>query len=161
MTFLLMRLPYQSRDCQEDGTWWTHPSSNRTWSNYTTCLDHDDFDFRSNVLLLGDVGNCLSLVFLLLALVIFTYNRSLHCGRNTVHINMFISIICSNISWLLWNHVVINNSDTWSDNPLWCRMFNSVMTYFTISTYFWMMCEGAYLQMVLFDTFDNDKSRLR
>ena len=30
-----------------------------------------------------------------------------------------------------------------------------------MSTYFWMMCEGAYLQMVLFNTFDNDHRRMR
>ena len=35
------------------------------------------------------------------------------------------------------------------------------MMYFTMSTYFWMFCEGAYLQMVLFNTFDNDNRRVR
>ena len=32
--------------CREDGTWWVHPNSNSTWSNYTPCLDIEDFYFR-------------------------------------------------------------------------------------------------------------------
>ena len=113
------------------------------------------------MLLLGDVGHCLSLVFLLLSLFIFIHNQSLHCGRVSVHINMFISIIFSNITWLIWGHVVLTDSEIWFSNPIWCRMFNILMTYFTISTYFWMMCEGAYLQMVLHNTFSNDKNRFK
>ena len=35
-----------SKFCTEAGEWWRHPHSNRTWSNYTTCLDHEDFHFR-------------------------------------------------------------------------------------------------------------------
>ena len=113
------------------------------------------------MLLLGDVGHCLSLVFLLLSLFIFIHNQSLHCGRVSVHINMFISIIFSNVTWLIWGHVVLTDSEIWFSNPIWCRMFNILMTYFTISTYFWMMCEGAYLQMVLHNTFSNDKNRFK
>ena len=39
---------YSSKICRDDGTWWIHPSSNRTWSNYSSCLDHADFDFRKS-----------------------------------------------------------------------------------------------------------------
>ena len=35
-----------SKFCTPDGQWWLHPESNRTWSNYSTCLDHEDFHFR-------------------------------------------------------------------------------------------------------------------
>ncbi|XP_024085598.1 calcitonin gene-related peptide type 1 receptor-like [Cimex lectularius] len=30
------------RTCLEDGTWFRHPDSNKTWTNYTTCVDTDD-----------------------------------------------------------------------------------------------------------------------
>lgn len=28
--------------CLQDGSWFKHPDSNKTWSNYTTCVDLDD-----------------------------------------------------------------------------------------------------------------------
>lgn len=28
--------------CLPDGSWFKHPDSNKTWSNYTTCVDLDD-----------------------------------------------------------------------------------------------------------------------
>ena len=115
----------------------------------------------STLIVLGDVGHVVSLVSLLAAALIFTCNESLHCGRVSVHLNMFLSFILSNISWLVWNNVVLPSSDILSDNNIWCKAFNLVMTYFTTSTYFWMLCEGLYLQMLLVNTFDNDKNRLK
>ena len=116
---------------------------------------------RTNVLVLGDVGHILSLLFLTLAIIVFLCNQSLLCGRVTVHINMFLSLIFSNVFWLLWGHTILNDAEVWAENSIWCRLFNALMMYFTMSTYFWMMCEGAYLQMLLFNTFDNDHRRLR
>ena len=116
---------------------------------------------RTNVLLLGDVGHILSLLFLLLAIAVFISNQSLLCGRVTVHINMFLSLIFSNVLWLLWGHTILNDAAVWAENSVWCRLFNLILMYFTMSTYFWMMCEGAYLQMVLFNTFENDQRRLK
>ena len=116
---------------------------------------------RSYVLLLGDLGHVLSLLSLLAAGLVFTCNESLHCGRVSVHLNLFLSFILTNLCWLVWDNAVLPFSSLWLDNPVWCRIFNLVITYFTITTYFWMLCEGGYLQMVLFNTFETDKNRLR
>lgn len=32
--------------CLENGTWFRHPESNQTWSNYTNCVDYDDLQVR-------------------------------------------------------------------------------------------------------------------
>ncbi|KAG8232146.1 hypothetical protein J437_LFUL012118 [Ladona fulva] len=32
------------RECTKDGTWFLHPDSNKTWSNYTTCVDFEDLE---------------------------------------------------------------------------------------------------------------------
>ena len=32
------------RDCNKDGTWWTLPHTNKTWSNYTTCVNMGDLE---------------------------------------------------------------------------------------------------------------------
>jgi hypothetical protein len=41
----------------------------------------------------------------------------------------------------------------WSSNVAWCRILHVLVIYCTLSTYFWMLCEGAYLQLLLVDTF--------
>ena len=32
--------------CTEQGTWFRHPESNLTWSNYTTCVDVEDLEVK-------------------------------------------------------------------------------------------------------------------
>lgn len=33
---------YAHKECGADGEWFRHPENNRTWSNYTTCVNMDD-----------------------------------------------------------------------------------------------------------------------
>lgn len=28
--------------CSSDGTWFRHPDTNKTWSNYTACVNYED-----------------------------------------------------------------------------------------------------------------------
>ena len=60
--------------------------------------------------MLGDIGHIVSLLFLITAILVFLGNQSLLCGRVTVHINMFLSLICSNVCWLLWGHTILNDA---------------------------------------------------
>ena len=30
--------------CDPSGSWWVHPATNRTWSNYTPCVDFDNLE---------------------------------------------------------------------------------------------------------------------
>ena len=150
-----------SKYCTENGSWWVHPLSNRTWSNYTGCLDIQDFTFRNNINRLNDIGLIVSLVSLLMSITIFAYAESLRCGRISVHKNLFMSLTLNNFGWIIWGHTILSQPDIWSFNPIWCTAFNIVLTYFTVTTYFWMMCEGAYLHMILFNSLENDSLRLK
>ena len=152
---------FSTKVCTAEGTWWVHPESNRTWSNYTGCLDLSDLSFRKKINMLNDVGLVVSLISLIISISIFTFGESLHCGRISVHKNMFISLVLNNLCWILWGKAVLLQPEVWSNNPPWCRVFNILMTYFTTTTYFWMMCEGGYLHMILFNTLENDSKRLQ
>ena len=35
--------------CLETGEWWVHPETNKSWTNYTSCLDLADVDFRQTI----------------------------------------------------------------------------------------------------------------
>ena len=80
--------------CTSHGTWWIHPESNKSWSNYTNCLDHKDYKFRNVMNGLMVSGLLISLVFLSVSLIIFGVFKSLRCGRVVLHMNLFLSLIC-------------------------------------------------------------------
>lgn len=35
------------KTCMENGSWFEHPESGREWSNYTNCIDFEDFEVNS------------------------------------------------------------------------------------------------------------------
>lgn len=42
--FLCSHQGFAHKDCNADGNWFRHPETNKTWSNYTTCINFDDFE---------------------------------------------------------------------------------------------------------------------
>lgn len=40
---------FGQKSCLQDGSWFKHPDSNKTWSNYTTCVDLDDLKVGTQV----------------------------------------------------------------------------------------------------------------
>ena len=138
--------------CLETGEWWVHPETNKSWTNYTSCLDLADVDFRQTINKITMTGLGLSTLFLMLSLAVLTSYRSLKCGRNKIHFNLFLSMSLNNITWLLWYVLVLFNSSVWSQNLVWCRVLHVVTTFFMLSTYSWMMCEGAFLWLLTTNT---------
>jgi len=58
--------------CTQEGRWWVHGDSNRTWSNYTGCMDKEDMSYHTNLNQLHLTGLLVSTALLILSLVIFT-----------------------------------------------------------------------------------------
>jgi hypothetical protein len=75
-----------SKLCQEDATWWKHPETNLTWSDYTDCVPVGNF--HQSMSTLNVVGLSLSLIFLTTSLIIFFSFNTLSCGRVTMHKNL-------------------------------------------------------------------------
>ena len=69
-------------------------------------------------------------------------------------------IIFSNVSWLLY-YLFIFEKIFIHVGVGWCLIIHIATTYFTLTTYFWMLCEGAYLQLLLLDAFHDDKKRVK
>jgi calcitonin receptor-like len=57
--------------CLENGTWFKHPETNKTWSNYTTCVDQEDLFLRQKINNLYICGYSISVIALLIPLAIF------------------------------------------------------------------------------------------
>ena len=116
-----------------------HPYSNRTWSNYTNCVDWNDLNFRLiiinwlmnikiSVLLtrmtlnsISLLGLSLSILLLLISCIIFSCSPSLRSGRVTMHNNLCLSLLGSSLAWLTWHFSVLDRHHIWAANSLWCR----------------------------------------
>ncbi|XP_050533599.1 calcitonin gene-related peptide type 1 receptor-like isoform X2 [Daktulosphaira vitifoliae] len=139
--------------CLKDGSWFKHPETNKSWSNYTTCVDLDDLKLRNHVNMIYKWGYAVSLAALLVSLFIFFYFKCLTCTRIQIHKNLFISLAVNNFLWLLWYEAVVDNLPVLMTNGLGCKVLHVLVHYFLVATYFWMFCEGLYLHTLLVVTF--------
>ncbi|XP_069172505.1 calcitonin gene-related peptide type 1 receptor isoform X2 [Procambarus clarkii] len=137
------------KDCDANGTWYTHPHTNQSWSNYTTCIDISNLELHQVVTKIYMAGYSMSLVALCISLFIFFFFKSLKCTRVTIHKNLFLSFIINNAMWLVWYECVVNNVDLLASNAVECQVLHVFLHYFLVSNYFWMFCEGLYLHTLL------------
>ncbi|XP_022235431.1 calcitonin gene-related peptide type 1 receptor-like [Limulus polyphemus] len=139
--------------CEDDGNWFVHPVTNKAWSNYTTCVDKDDLNFRHKINKLYISGYSVSVIALTISLAIFCYFRSLKCTRITIHKNLFISFIINNVLWIVWYTTVIRYPAVLFSNKPACQILHVLVHYFLLSNYMWMFCEGLYLHTLLVRAF--------
>ncbi|XP_061520826.1 calcitonin gene-related peptide type 1 receptor [Phycodurus eques] len=137
--------------CGEDGQWFRHPDTNRTWSNYTLCNENTKAKLKSAYILfyMAIVGHALSIVSLLISLTIFFYFRSLSCQRITLHKNLFCSYVLNSALTIIYLVAVVNNPEVVDRNPVGCKLLHFFHMYMLGCNYFWMLCEGIYLHTLI------------
>ncbi|KAL5286779.1 CALCRL.2 family protein [Megaselia abdita] len=144
---------FAHKECLPNGQWFQHPDTQKIWSNYTTCVNVEDYEFRINIRIFYELGYAISLVAILLSLMILGYFRSLKCARITLHMNLFVSFAINNTLWLVWYRTVLRSDKTIEANGVGCRVLHTVLHYFLLTNYSWMLCEGFYLHTVLVHAF--------
>nr|XP_040044787.1 calcitonin gene-related peptide type 1 receptor [Gasterosteus aculeatus aculeatus]XP_040044788.1 calcitonin gene-related peptide type 1 receptor [Gasterosteus aculeatus aculeatus]FAA00374.1 TPA: calcitonin receptor [Gasterosteus aculeatus] len=137
--------------CGEDGQWFRHPDTNRTWSNYTLCNENTKAKLKSAYILfyMAIVGHALSIASLLISLAIFFYFRSLSCQRITLHKNLFCSFVLNSALTIIYLVAVVNNPPVVARNPVGCKVLHFLHMYMLGCNYFWMLCEGIYLHTLI------------
>uniref|UniRef100_A0A8D3DGH1 Adenylate cyclase activating polypeptide 1b (pituitary) receptor type I n=1 Tax=Scophthalmus maximus TaxID=52904 RepID=A0A8D3DGH1_SCOMX len=101
------------------------------------------------------VGYSTSLVSLTTAMVILCRFRKLHCTRNFIHMNLFVSFILRAISVFIKDGVLYAKEDSEHCfiHTLECRAVMIFFHYCVLSNYFWLFIEGLYLFTLLVETF--------
>ncbi|XP_028986810.1 adenylate cyclase activating polypeptide 1a (pituitary) receptor type I isoform X5 [Betta splendens] len=143
-----------SRNCTEDG-----------WSDLFPHYADVCFFFYDNtsnpgmyyasVKALYTVGYSTSLVSLTTAMVILCRFRKLHCTRNFIHMNLFVSFMLRAISVFIKDGVLYaqEDSDHCSVHMVACKAVMVFFHYCVMSNYFWLFIEGLYLFTLLVETF--------
>ncbi|XP_038175374.1 calcitonin receptor [Arvicola amphibius] len=109
-----------SKYCDENGEWFRHPDSNRTWSNYTLCNAFTSEKLHNAYVLyyLALVGHSLSIAALITSLGIYLFFKSLRSQRVTVHKNMFLTYILNSIIIIIHLLEVVPNGDLVRRDPM-------------------------------------------
>ncbi|XP_055000481.1 pituitary adenylate cyclase-activating polypeptide type I receptor isoform X6 [Sorex araneus] len=145
-----------SRNCTEEG--WSEP-----YPHYFDACGFIDDEWEAgdqdyyylSVKALYTVGYSTSLVTLTTAMVILCRFRKLHCTRNFIHMNLFVSFMLRAISvfikdWILYAE---QDSNHCSISTVECKAVMVFFHYCVVSNYFWLFIEGLYLFTLLVETF--------
>ncbi|XP_017548612.1 glucagon-like peptide 2 receptor isoform X2 [Pygocentrus nattereri] len=168
------------RICTINGTWKTQENSSLAWRDESECEDSDFFKneedeiFHHSVLrILSIVGYSLSLASLSLAVLIMGLLRKLHCTRNYIHMNLFVSfmframaVITKEIVFYIMYSNVPKDENGWnsyvdSTMSLVCKASKVSMQYFVGCNYFWLLVEAIFLHTLLFTAVLTKRSLLK
>ncbi|XP_075905110.1 vasoactive intestinal polypeptide receptor 2-like [Nelusetta ayraudi] len=141
-----------SRKCMEGGWSQVHPPA------YAACFSDDTDDpnelvFYRVVRVLSALGHSLSLVSLLTSATIICLFRRLHCTRNYIHLNLFVSFVLRAAAVLAKDALLFSSSeqDDCSSQPslVSCKVGFVFFNYFIMANFFWLLVEGLYLHALL------------
>ncbi|BES94464.1 HormR [Nesidiocoris tenuis] len=149
------------RRCLENGSWFRHPDTGQPWSNYTTCIDIEDLEFRKLVNTIYVIGYYISFAALVVSLIIFLAFRSLRCTRIAIHVHLFTSFAANNLMWIIWYKLVVGNTTVVQENQMFCQVMHVVLQYLMVANYMWMFIEGLHLHLALVVVFVKDDSAMR
>ncbi|XP_072345964.1 glucagon receptor-like [Scyliorhinus torazame] len=109
-----------------------------------------------------NIGYAVSLTALVLACVILIVFRRLHCTRNYIHLNLFVSFILRAASILTRDGLLWSRLNPAIDDPkdmmsrldeqaavIPCRIMHILSQYCILANYYWLLVEGMYLHNLL------------
>ncbi|XP_055553950.1 gastric inhibitory polypeptide receptor [Falco cherrug] len=153
-----------ARHCGPDGRW-VLDETGRPWRDHSQCQDpaqEQPLQRQAWLLeqfrLLYTVGYSLSLVALLLALLLLLTFRRLHCTRNFIHANLFLSFVLRAGAILTRDALLRRRLRPGPAHPLQlvgqeavasCRLAQVVTQYCVGANYGWLLAEGLFLHKLL------------
>ncbi|XP_020635363.2 vasoactive intestinal polypeptide receptor 2 [Pogona vitticeps] len=107
-------------------------------------------------------GHSASLIALTTGSIILCLFRKLHCTRNYIHLNLFLSFILKAISVLIKDDILYSNPNTdkcSKDHPSWvgCKASMIFFHYSVMANFYWLLVEGLYLHILLMVIFSPNR----
>ncbi|KAM9296258.1 vasoactive intestinal polypeptide receptor 1-like [Gastrophryne carolinensis] len=148
-----------SRNCTESG-WSAHstPYLKACFFNSTMESDEKRGSFYT-VKILYTCGYALSLLALVSAITIFSLFRKLHCPRNVIHVNLFVSFIIRGAAVFVKDAVLFADDDVdhCTMSTVSCKAAVAFFQYSVVANFSWLLVEGMYLHTLLTLTFTSQK----
>ncbi|KAG9473558.1 hypothetical protein GDO78_004057 [Eleutherodactylus coqui] len=163
---------YVYRQCGPDGQWEATSHGHPLRDSQECEPDPEDFDKEEIRIyeifkIIYTIGYSMSVGALILALAILVGFSKLHCMRNYIHINLFISFILKGVSVLVIDTMLksryseqldVEDMPDWFSSEAGCRTASVVMQYAIIANYCWLLVEGIYLYNLLVLAVFSEKS---
>nr|XP_020460147.1 vasoactive intestinal polypeptide receptor-like [Monopterus albus] len=149
-----------SKTCNEEG--WTPVSIDSYimdcgYSPNSTA-DDDTEEFFDAIKVGYTIGHSVSLISLTIAIIILCLFRKLHCTRNYIHIHLFVSFILKAVAVFIKDVVLYDVGESDNCQPtVGCKAVVVFFQYGVMASYFWLLVEGLYLQMLLAVSFFSEK----
>ncbi|XP_067343041.1 vasoactive intestinal polypeptide receptor 2-like isoform X2 [Channa argus] len=141
-----------SRNCTETG--WSDVYPVITVACYSNNTDEPtELLFYRVVKILSSLGHSLSLITLLTSTIIICLFRRLHCTRNYIHLNLFVSFVLRAVAVLTKDTLLFSDDENTdcSTQPslVGCKAGLVFFHYFIMANFFWLLVEGLYLHTLL------------
>ncbi|XP_062582349.1 parathyroid hormone/parathyroid hormone-related peptide receptor-like [Saccostrea cucullata] len=107
---------FAKKTCTNDGTWYQNPHTNRSWTNFTNCIQSEASQnlLKKNLNYIQTIsmaGYALSIISLIIAVIMLLRHRySIGSKRprskiTSLHLNLFIAYCLRSIASLLMEHI--------------------------------------------------------
>uniref|UniRef100_A0A096M135 Pituitary adenylate cyclase-activating polypeptide type I receptor-like n=1 Tax=Poecilia formosa TaxID=48698 RepID=A0A096M135_POEFO len=118
--------------------------------------------FFSYVKTMYTIGYTLSLITLTIAITIFCFFRKLHCTRNYIHIQLFVSFILRAIFIFIRDGLLFTDSEGYDcdRSTVACKIVLMFCNYFILANYSWLLVEGHFLFTLVSRSFFSLKKHL-
>ncbi|XP_028660023.2 vasoactive intestinal polypeptide receptor 1b [Erpetoichthys calabaricus] len=147
-----------TRNCSIDGWTYVNPQAYAEACGY---IDNntvvEETQFFGSLKTAYTVGHSLSLVFLTAAMVILCVFRKLHCTRNYIHMNLFMSFILKAISVFVKDVILFSNEEGCLVSLVGCKSAVVFFHYCIMANFFWLLVEGLYLHTLLVISFFSER----
>uniref|UniRef100_A0A3P8UH51 Vasoactive intestinal peptide receptor 2 n=1 Tax=Cynoglossus semilaevis TaxID=244447 RepID=A0A3P8UH51_CYNSE len=143
-----------SRNCTESGWSSVYPViTDACGSNDTDQPNEVRLVFYRVVRILSTLGHSLSLITLSTSTVLICLFRRLHCTRNYIHLNLFVSFMLRAVAVLTKDSLLFSDDENTdcSTQPslVGCKTILVFFNYFIMANFFWLLVEGLYLHTLL------------
>ncbi|XP_063068861.1 secretin receptor [Engraulis encrasicolus] len=104
-------------------------------------------------------GYAISLISLVFAIAILSLFPKLHCTRNYIHIQLFLSFVLRAAFIFIKDSVLFSSEDMFHCNSysLPCKLVFLVSNYCIMANYSWLLIEGHYLHNLVTVSFFNER----
>ncbi|XP_076859002.1 secretin receptor [Brachyhypopomus gauderio] len=119
-------------------------------------------EYFVGIRIMYSVGYSISLISLTIAFILLCVFRKLHCTRNFIHMQLFLSFILRGASIFI-KDAVLHNSQAYyhcDSHPPGCKVAVLISNYCILANYSWLLVEGHYLHSFIHLSLHSPRKRL-